>query len=841
MFRCFLFMMLVACGVTHAAASSQDQDPAWIVAGEGVARDIVDEGQFIDAGKIQKLERRANAALLHGDLRDARYLASYYLVLSEEDHAKRWMQIYSDAAERRQSSRDIAISALFNAYLPALHARYADATNALQTALAGSKDPVIVGVGTQLLAYALADGGRPTSALTQVHRGLTALRGSEEHDLVSGLHDAWRYAVTDLRDYETAVLQLRASFEAAEKSRYPVDGVTIVYNLAEAASEAGRHAAAGRFAALNRRLAGATGIAVEQKFWTNYLCAKVQANAGEYAQAAQCAQTALRFAGAPREYGPRARATLTTALARLKRGPEARASLERLKREAVGRDDVLAREQLEQLEAEVLFAEGDAARAFQTLLEHHLRQEKLQARLYNVGAAELRASLEADLLAAEERADAKARETALVRRRAETQMILVFVLIAALGAGGVALVLMRRNARRLVEAQRAAEAANRTKSDFLASMSHELRTPLNGVLGMAQVLLANARDAGQREQVKTILDSGRTLTAILNDILDLSKIEAGKLEISKVDDDLPHALKRLVQLFEPQAREKGVALTLHVDDAAPRWLRFDPVRVRQCAANLVSNAVKFTDKGAIDIRVSANPEGGSTRVTIRVVDTGVGMNADTLARLFTPFTQADASVTRRFGGTGLGLAITRNLARLMDGDVTAESAAGAGTTMIFTFLADEAAEPPRATSRDDLDQRRSAGALLRGKTVLVVDDIMVNRQVAALFLQPFGARIVHASSGAEALAFLESERADIVLMDVQMPEMDGFETTRRIRLLGPEARTVPVVALTAEAMEGDRERCLAGGMDDYAPKPLEARSLLSAISRALSQDATKAA
>ncbi|MBY0422949.1 MAG: hypothetical protein K2Q06_11645, partial [Parvularculaceae bacterium] len=246
----------------RAEAAAHAGEPAWIVDGERVAREIVDRGLYVDVGKIAELEKRAKAAVGRGDLRDARFLSTFYLVLSQEEQAKRWMGIYADAARRRDSARDLAVSALFEAYLPALHGRYAETAKSLQARLAGATDPVVIGVGAQLLAYALADSGRPTSAVTQVHRGLTALRGVEDHEIISGLHDAWRYAVTDLRDYETAVLQLRASFESAEKSRYPIDGVTIVYNLAEAASEAGRHDAAMRFAALERRLADASGIAV---------------------------------------------------------------------------------------------------------------------------------------------------------------------------------------------------------------------------------------------------------------------------------------------------------------------------------------------------------------------------------------------------------------------------------------------------------------------------------------------------------------------------------------------------------------------------------------------------
>lgn len=392
----------------------------------------------------------------------------------------------------------------------------------------------------------------------------------------------------------------------------------------------------------------------------------------------------------------------------------------------------------------------------------------------------------------------------------------------------------RQRMQEAMSSARAAERASKAKTEFLSRMSHELRTPLNGVLGMAQSLRDESLTPDQKDRVQTIIDSGRTLTALLNDILDLSKIEAGKLDISPIDDDLRHALKRCVQLFEPQAREKGVTLSLSVDDKTPRWMRFDPVRVRQCVNNLVSNAVKFTEKGTIDITVSADLSGGRPAVRIEVIDTGPGMDEATLARLFTPFTQADASITRRFGGTGLGLTIARRLARLMGGDVTARSEVGRGTTMTFAFIADFAApDAKKAALTEETAARAETAAALREKTLLIVDDIQVNRQVATLFLAPFCGRILQAESGAEALALLEREAIDVVLMDVQMPIMDGFETTRRVRQLPGPAADVPIVALTAEAMEGDRERCLSAGMNDYAPKPLDVRTLLSAINRAL--------
>jgi signal transduction histidine kinase/ActR/RegA family two-component response regulator len=390
----------------------------------------------------------------------------------------------------------------------------------------------------------------------------------------------------------------------------------------------------------------------------------------------------------------------------------------------------------------------------------------------------------------------------------------------------------------LIEAKKQAEAATIAKSNFLASMSHEIRTPLNGVLGMAQSLVSDGLLADQREKVDIILESGRTLTALLNDVLDLSKIEAGKIEISAADGELSVALDRLRQLFLSKAVERGLNIDLDIEPGLPRLLHYDPVRVRQCVGNLLSNAIKFTERGKVSVRVgSREAEPGRWLITIAVTDTGIGMTRSVMDKLFSTFTQADATISRRFGGSGLGLAITRQLARLMGGDVTVESEPGRGSTFTLTFKADAVKDGGAAKSAETAIPAVSDAALarLRGIKILLVDDNAVNRQVVKLFTAPLGPKFVEAVNGQEALDRLRDEAFDIVLLDVHMPVMDGKEAIKRMRA-SPEAWSrLPVIALTADAMSGDRERYLALGMTDYVSKPLDQRELTSKIAAAMGE------
>jgi signal transduction histidine kinase/FixJ family two-component response regulator len=393
---------------------------------------------------------------------------------------------------------------------------------------------------------------------------------------------------------------------------------------------------------------------------------------------------------------------------------------------------------------------------------------------------------------------------------------------------------LRQREKELKKAQEQAIAASNAKSAFLANMSHEIRTPLNGILGMAQVLEMSTLTQDQRDQVATILDSGRSLMSLLNDVLDLSKIEAGKIAIVRADTDLTHTLRRLHRLWKPKAEESGLEFSLSLDAELPQVLNFDAVRVRQCVSNLVSNAIKFTAKGRVEVFVSARKQAdGQYMVRIRVSDTGVGMDEATSSRLFSPFVQADDSTSRKYGGTGLGLSITRRLAELMGGEASVRSEPGRGSEFTFTFLAGEAAPQHRVVNEGVSMSEEESRSTLKNQNLrlLLVDDHPINRQVASLFLRPFNMRIVEATNGKEALAALERETFDMVLLDVHMPIMDGTETIRHIRASNELWKDIPVLALTADAMSGDKERYLGMGMDGYLSKPIAERDLVTEITR----------
>jgi signal transduction histidine kinase len=373
-----------------------------------------------------------------------------------------------------------------------------------------------------------------------------------------------------------------------------------------------------------------------------------------------------------------------------------------------------------------------------------------------------------------------------------------------------------------LEAQtRAAQAASEAKSSFLAMMSHELRTPMNGVLGMAHALERTDLTPRQREYVTTLLRSGGGLMTILNDVLDLAKIEAGKFDIEHQPFDLHQKLAKVTELWLPAAAEKGLSLTCEIAPDAPHWVMGDGARLRQILLNLLSNAIKFTSTG--EVHLTLVPTAAPGVLAFTVADTGPGMDEETQGRLFKGFTQADSSVGRRFGGTGLGLAISRELAQLMGGDITLESRSGAGSR--FTL-----ALPLPPTPPPTLVEKPGLELALEGPIrALVVDDNLTNQEVARALLNALGVTVATASGGAEALTILETASFDIVFMDIHMPGMSGIEALVQIRA-GPAAiASLPIFALTADAMAGERERLLSLGFDGYLSKPIEPAALVAAL------------
>ncbi|HLY79525.1 MAG TPA: ATP-binding protein [Caulobacteraceae bacterium] len=382
--------------------------------------------------------------------------------------------------------------------------------------------------------------------------------------------------------------------------------------------------------------------------------------------------------------------------------------------------------------------------------------------------------------------------------------------------------------QRLMQAIAAAEAANTAKSQFLATMSHEIRTPLNGVLGMAQAMEADELGDVQRDRLGVIRESGQSLLAILNDVLDISKIEAGKLDLEEADFDLGEIAESARHAFAALAETKGLTLVLRMGPGVSGVYRGDATRVRQILYNLISNAVKFTERGGVTVTVQRRGD----RVRFAVSDTGIGIARDDMARLFQKFEQADASTTRRFGGSGLGLAICRQLAELMGGRIHARSTAGVGTTFLATLPL-----PRLGDARPALEpaQAERAPEQARDLRVLAAEDNEINQLVLQTLLGQIGLTPTIVGDGASVLEAWDAGEWDVILMDVQMPRMDGPTATREIRrreaALG-RART-PIVALTANAMAHQVQDYIAAGMDDFVAKPIEVGALFAALNRAL--------
>jgi len=395
---------------------------------------------------------------------------------------------------------------------------------------------------------------------------------------------------------------------------------------------------------------------------------------------------------------------------------------------------------------------------------------------------------------------------------------------------------IRQRTEELEKAMHTALAASHAKSEFLANMSHELRTPMNGLLGMIDLVLDSGLGQDQREQLETAQRCAYSLLALLNDILDLSKIEAGKMLLEKIPFNVRGVIEDCVKSQAAKAAQKRIDLRFEPDASAPAEILGDPLRVRQIAANLLSNAIKFTDRGWVRVGLSSVPRrDGRIDVRMQVADTGSGIPADKLPTIFEKFTQADGSITRKYGGTGLGLAITQRLVEMQGGEVSVESQTGKGSVFSVIIPCERAlvSEAGQAILRGEA---APAGASKRGSgaKLLLVEDNLVNQKVVLAILRKKGYQIEVANDGREALAKLNAAEVpyQLVLMDVQMPVLDGLEATRSIRRNTRWAR-LPIVAMTAHAMNGDRERCLQAGMDAYISKPVQPAHLIATIEKHL--------
>ena len=387
----------------------------------------------------------------------------------------------------------------------------------------------------------------------------------------------------------------------------------------------------------------------------------------------------------------------------------------------------------------------------------------------------------------------------------------------------------------LTEAKATAEAASRAKSRFLAHMSHELRTPLGAIIGMTGLVRERSADAQQREQLGKVEQASHHLLNLINDILDLSKIEAERMVLEEAPFRLDAVLDGLGHLAAHRAQQKGLGFCIELaPELAGRTLVGDPLRLKQVLLNLVDNAIKFTDRGQIAVRASADSiDAEHVALRLAVQDSGIGIDEATCARLFTPFEQADNTTTRRYGGTGLGLAISRQLVRMMGGDIVLHSRPGEGSTfeLNLRFRLGEGASVPAGPARVE----RLREQLLRqhgGRAVLVADDDPVSREIAGELLRQAGLAVTLAQDGEQAVALAAAHRYALILMDMQMPRLNGLDATVRIRA-GGASHDAAVVALTANAFDEDRLRCLAAGMDDHLAKPIETATLYTKLTELL--------
>ncbi len=406
---------------------------------------------------------------------------------------------------------------------------------------------------------------------------------------------------------------------------------------------------------------------------------------------------------------------------------------------------------------------------------------------------------------------------------------------------------LARTVESLARSREQAEAANQAKSQFLANVSHEIRTPMNGVLGTCELLQGMPMPDDQRRYVTMAEASAKHLLRIIDDILDFSKIEAGRLDLELTPFNIHHLVAEVFEFVHRKAASKGIQMRAAIAADVSPWQLGDAVRLRQILANLVENAIKFTERGSVlvDVRCAERPEGrhepnraeGQPEhrwLKIAVVDTGMGLSQQGAGGVFDAFSQGDGTAARRHGGTGLGLAIVKQLVEMMYGDIHVDSEPGQGATFWFRLPVMPCEEPARALGALDAGDLLAASAIGH---VLLAEDNIINREVARAFLTGMGMTVSIAADGAEALERAARDRYDVILMDCQMPVMDGFEATTGIRAMEGQDRRTPVIALTANALEGDRERCLAAGMDDYLAKPISRETLRAVLQRWLPDSA----
>jgi signal transduction histidine kinase/CheY-like chemotaxis protein len=814
--RTALIVALALAALPALVAAQPSDSSARKLAGEierrAEATSFADLRRFGDSAS--RMPGREPLARLH-------HVALVFLNQSEFDQFDHWNGLIAARAAREGDRRYADI-----AQIDALKSRYdlGDTSVAAQIDHFAASDPDWLARvhAISMQATILNAEREPGRALQLLFRG-EALIPAGDRDARIAESDIWGtvgISLIQLNDLEgSAEAFQKADFVYADPS-FPRPDFDDVYNMAYLAAQLGQQSLARDLAATHHRLVLRSDLP-HLSAWDKYLCALVAESSGSASGVTDClAGIDAKLTGA--EFlAPRLLSMRGVAYAREGRIAEAEADLARLKKlEGTNEFPASAFAREPELQAELMAAEGQTGPAFAILRDFGRQSSQSQAQRSSVGVSQVTAELESQLQ------DAQHREE-LQNKVVRSQHWIVG--LGALLVTGViaALVWQRHVSYRLKLAQLKAEAASRSKTEFLANMSHEIRTPLNGVVAVADMLAAAGLPDRERKMAEIIRNSGKSLERLLSDVLDLARVEAGQLTIEAAPFHAGDLVRAVAELSRLRADEKGLALVAEVDPALEGWFVGDAVRVRQILTNFASNAVKFTSSGQVVIK-GEGAAGG--RLRFSVTDSGVGFSPEVKARLFARFQQADGSITRRFGGSGLGLAISRQLASLMDGLVDCESAVGQGSR--FWFEAPfRATQAPTETSEADPAEVGEGRAL----RVLVADDHATNQTVVRMMLEQFGIDTVVVDDGANAVEAFRAGGFDAVLMDIQMPVMDGLQATRQIRAdeAASGAPRTPILMLSANALAEHRAAGEAAGADGHVAKPVTVAGLIGALNAAL--------
>ncbi|WP_374386298.1 ATP-binding protein [Brevundimonas sp.] len=782
-----------------------------------------------DFAALQAFGRAAEARNDREGLQRLYHVTWIMLNQGEFDTAAAWNRRLAHAAGRLKDQRYVRI-----AYLNDLVLRYdqgeTPAAEAMRHAAATEQDWFAKVHATRIWALALMDQDKIGEGLKLLADADAFIPEGAPYGNIAraGLWEMTGIGLMKLNDIDGATAafgRFEIDFASAD---YPRPDFDAVYNLARLSTQLGDADQAQRLFEIHHRLSERAGLQSLTVYDAN-LCAMVAQARQDPGAVLACLAPYGEDLGEAAFLAPHLLPARAIARAQTGQVAAAQRDLAEIRRRgAAGLFREEGASELPHVEAEILFAEGRAREAYVKLREHAHLEKIADARRFSGGIRQVTGDMQSQLAQRRAQLETARANTDLQRAVIGAQNWITGIAVLFLLSAGIALFWLWRQAGHLRVARRRAEAANRSKSEFLANMSHEIRTPLNGVVAMADALSRAELRPREREMVEVIHTSGVTLERLLSDILDTAKIEAGQVVVETAPFHLADTVRGAAALYRPRADEKGVALRVQIEPALDDVVQGDVVRLRQVLSNLISNALKFTETGSVTVAVSALDEG---RVRFTVADTGCGFDETQKDRIFARFQQADGSITRRFGGTGLGLAISRELVALMGGALDCEARPGEGARFWFD-LALPAATAPVSATEDDAD---GAGPLVFPARVLLADDHPANRKVVEIMLSGVETELVMVEDGQAAVAAFAEGGFDLVLMDMQMPVMDGLSATAAIRALEAEERRArtPLIILTANALPDHVEAALSAGADGHLAKPITMDSLFDGVAAAL--------